>query len=79
MCSTPRPQTQIGSTKTYQSTSILAKLSAEQRRNFVKKANKVAERRYQLQQAQLTTMPVKSNISIHKTSRLAKTIIGIIG
>lgn len=72
MCSTPRPQTQIGSAKTYQSTSILAKLSAEQRQNFVKKANEAAERRYQLQQAQLTTMAVKNNISTHKTSRLVK-------
>ncbi len=72
MCSTPKAQTQIGLAKKYQSMSILAKLSAEQRQNFVKKANKAAERRYQLQQAQLTIIPVKSNISTHKTSSSAK-------
>ncbi len=68
MCSTPRSQSQIGSAKKYQSTSILAKLTTEQRQRFVQKANKAAERRYQLQQTQLVANALKHNI---KTKKLA--------
>ncbi len=63
MCSTPKSQSQIGSAKKYQSTSILAKLTTEQRQRFVQKANKAAERRYQLQQTQLVANALKTKKS----------------